>query len=239
MSARHGESGTLTTGLSSRAAACITDAAEQPAGRHEETVGRRPGSEQSVGSRHFEGGLLMQALVYQGPGKKAFVEHAKPTLAKATDAIVKITRTTICGTDLHILKGDVATCTDGRILGHEGVGVGDVAHAAQPRRGAGPRRAGAGPWATRASPVAAHPDRGSPPASFGQEPVRRHGDPELERVDAPIGRRSRRPDRRPARWRKRSAARPPGGRSRQARAEPSAVARACWPAGADADAARG
>ncbi len=65
----------------------------------------------------------MQALVYQGPGKKSFVEHAKPTIEKATDAIVKITKTTICGTDLHILKGDVATCTNGRILGHEGVGI--------------------------------------------------------------------------------------------------------------------
>lgn len=65
----------------------------------------------------------MKALVYQGPGKKSFVEHAKPTLEKATDAIVKVTKTTICGTDLHILKGDVATCTTGRILGHEGVGI--------------------------------------------------------------------------------------------------------------------
>lgn len=68
----------------------------------------------------------MQALVYQGPGKKNFVEHAKPTIDKATDAIVKMTKTTICGTDLHILKGDVATCTSGRILGHEGVGIVDA-----------------------------------------------------------------------------------------------------------------
>lgn len=65
----------------------------------------------------------MQALIYQGPGKKEFLEHAKPKIEKATDAVVKITKTTICGTDLHILKGDVATCTSGRILGHEGVGV--------------------------------------------------------------------------------------------------------------------
>jgi len=65
----------------------------------------------------------MRALVYQGPGKKALVEHAKPAIQNATDAIVKITKTTICGTDLHILKGDVATCTAGRILGHEGVGI--------------------------------------------------------------------------------------------------------------------
>jgi len=65
----------------------------------------------------------MKALVYQGPGKKALEERPKPTIADPTDAIVRITKTTICGTDLHILKGDVATCTPGRILGHEGVGV--------------------------------------------------------------------------------------------------------------------
>lgn len=67
----------------------------------------------------------MKALVYQGPGKKAVEERAKPELQASGDAIVKITKTTICGTDLHILKGDVATCTPGRILGHEGVGVVD------------------------------------------------------------------------------------------------------------------
>ena len=65
----------------------------------------------------------MKALVYQGPGKKAFEDHAKPTIIEATDAIVRITRTTICGTDLHILKGDLPSCKPGRILGHEGVGV--------------------------------------------------------------------------------------------------------------------
>ncbi len=65
----------------------------------------------------------MKALVYQGPGKKALEERPKPNIADPTDAIVRITKTTICGTDLHILKGDVATCTPGRILGHEGVGV--------------------------------------------------------------------------------------------------------------------
>ncbi|MEO5867806.1 MAG: zinc-dependent alcohol dehydrogenase family protein [Sphingomonas sp.] len=67
----------------------------------------------------------MKALVYHGPGEKAFEEHAKPELRDPTDAIIRITRTTICGTDLHILKGDVATCAPGRILGHEGVGVVD------------------------------------------------------------------------------------------------------------------
>jgi alcohol dehydrogenase len=65
----------------------------------------------------------MKALAYLGPGKKALEERPKPTIAAATDAIVRVTRTTICGTDLHILKGDVPSCTSGRILGHEGVGV--------------------------------------------------------------------------------------------------------------------
>jgi alcohol dehydrogenase len=67
--------------------------------------------------------VTMKALVYRGPGKKALEDHAKPELVAPTDVIVKITRTTICGTDLHILKGDVPTCQPGRVLGHEGVGV--------------------------------------------------------------------------------------------------------------------
>ena len=65
----------------------------------------------------------MKALVYLGPGKKALEDRPKPTLMAPTDAIVKITKTTLCGTDLHILKGDVSSCTPGRILGHEGVGI--------------------------------------------------------------------------------------------------------------------
>src|SRR5580693_7930154 len=65
----------------------------------------------------------MKALVYQATAKKALEERPKPTITAPTDAIVRITRTTICGTDLHILKGDVPTCEPGRILGHEGVGV--------------------------------------------------------------------------------------------------------------------
>jgi alcohol dehydrogenase len=68
---------------------------------------------------------VMKALVYQGPGKKALEERPMPAISAPTDAIVKITKTTICGTDLHILKGDVPTCKPGRILGHEGVGVVD------------------------------------------------------------------------------------------------------------------
>jgi len=67
----------------------------------------------------------MKALVYLAVGKKALDERPKPEIAAPTDAIVKITRTTICGTDLHILKGDVPTCQPGRILGHEGVGIVD------------------------------------------------------------------------------------------------------------------
>jgi alcohol dehydrogenase len=66
---------------------------------------------------------MMKALVYQGPGKKALEDRPKPDIAAPTDAIVKITKTTICGTDLHILKGDVPTCQPGRILGHEGIGI--------------------------------------------------------------------------------------------------------------------
>jgi alcohol dehydrogenase len=65
----------------------------------------------------------MKALVYHGPGKKAWEEKPKPVIKEATDAIVRILKTTICGTDLHIMKGDVPTVTDGRIIGHEGVGI--------------------------------------------------------------------------------------------------------------------
>ncbi len=65
----------------------------------------------------------MKALVYHGPDNKAWEEKPKPHISQPTDAVVKIYKTTICGTDLHIMKGDVPTVTDGRILGHEGVGV--------------------------------------------------------------------------------------------------------------------
>ena len=67
----------------------------------------------------------MQALVYDGPGRKSLQDRPKPTVGKPGDAIVKVTRTTICGTDLHILKGDVPTCKPGTTLGHEGVGIVD------------------------------------------------------------------------------------------------------------------
>jgi alcohol dehydrogenase len=65
----------------------------------------------------------MKAFVYLGPGKKALEDRPKPNITAPTDAIVRVTKTTICGTDLHILKGDVPTCQPGRILGHEGVGI--------------------------------------------------------------------------------------------------------------------
>lgn len=65
----------------------------------------------------------MKALVYHGPGKLALEEKPKPVLKSTTDAIVKILKTTICGTDLHIKKGDLPEVIDGRILGHEGIGV--------------------------------------------------------------------------------------------------------------------
>jgi len=65
----------------------------------------------------------MKALVYHGPGQRSYEEKPMPIIKETTDAIVRITKTTICGTDLHILKGDVPTVTDGRILGHEGVGI--------------------------------------------------------------------------------------------------------------------
>ncbi len=67
----------------------------------------------------------MKALVYRGPGVKAVEDRPKPRIEDPGDAVVRVVKTTICGTDLHILKGDVATCEPGRILGHEGVGIVD------------------------------------------------------------------------------------------------------------------
>lgn len=65
----------------------------------------------------------MKAMVYHGPGVKSWDEVPNPTLLADTDAIVRVDTTTICGTDLHILKGDVPTMTPGRIIGHEAVGT--------------------------------------------------------------------------------------------------------------------
>jgi alcohol dehydrogenase len=65
----------------------------------------------------------VKALVYHGPGQKTWEEVPNPKIIDPTDVIVQVEATTICGTDLHILKGDVPAVTDGRILGHEGVGT--------------------------------------------------------------------------------------------------------------------
>ena len=65
----------------------------------------------------------MKAVVFHGPGEKAWEEVPEPKIVEPGDAIVRVDTTTICGTDLHILKGDVPAVTDGRILGHEGVGT--------------------------------------------------------------------------------------------------------------------
>lgn len=70
---------------------------------------------------------MMNALVYHlhsdGSTRYAWEQKRRPTIQDAEDAIVRITTSTICGTDLHILKGDVPSVSDGRVLGHEGVGV--------------------------------------------------------------------------------------------------------------------
>ncbi len=65
----------------------------------------------------------MKALVYRGVGDIALEERPDPELQAPGDAVVRLVRTTLCGTDLHIIKGDVPACKPGRILGHEGVGV--------------------------------------------------------------------------------------------------------------------
>jgi len=71
----------------------------------------------------------MKALVYHGPGKMQLEDVPKPALREATDAVVRVTKTTICGTDLHILKGDLPAVAAGRVLGHEGIGIIDEAGA--------------------------------------------------------------------------------------------------------------
>ena len=69
---------------------------------------------------------MMKALVYGGPGQRAWQAKPKPLVRDPGDAVVRITTSTICGTDLHIMKGDVPTVTAGRTLGHEGVGIIDA-----------------------------------------------------------------------------------------------------------------
>ena len=65
----------------------------------------------------------MKALGHHGPGSNAWEDVPDPVLQQDTDVIVQVDATTICGTDLHILKGDLPTVTDGRIIGHEAVGT--------------------------------------------------------------------------------------------------------------------
>ncbi len=65
----------------------------------------------------------MKALVYQGPGQKALQDCPQPRIIEATDVIVKMRKTSICSTDVFILKGDITTCMPGRIVGHEGIGT--------------------------------------------------------------------------------------------------------------------
>jgi alcohol dehydrogenase len=66
---------------------------------------------------------IMKALIYHGPTQRAWEDKPKPSIKDTTDAIIRITTSTICGTDLHIMKGDVPSVINGRILGHEGVGI--------------------------------------------------------------------------------------------------------------------
>ncbi len=80
------------------------------------------------GSSHR--GTTMKAFVYGGPGKQSLEDRPKPSILAPGDAVIQMVKTTICGTDLHILKGDVPSCTPGRILGHEGIGIVDSIGAA-------------------------------------------------------------------------------------------------------------
>ncbi len=78
----------------------------------------------------------MRALVYHGPGRRAWEEVPDPEITDDGDVIVRVDATTICGTDLHILNGDVPGVRPGRVLGHEAVGTivetGDGVHTLAP-----------------------------------------------------------------------------------------------------------
>ena len=78
---------------------------------------------EEVGAAPSDSRTTMKALVYHGPGRRAWEDKPVPRILEAGDAILRMTTSTICGTDLHILKGDLPSVTDGRILGHEGIGV--------------------------------------------------------------------------------------------------------------------
>ena len=80
------------------------------------------GNNHIVSATH-SGGIAMKALVYQGPGRKSWEDVPDATVREDTDAVVRVDTVTICGTDLHILKGDTPEVTEGRVLGHEAVGT--------------------------------------------------------------------------------------------------------------------
>jgi len=81
----------------------------------------------------------MKAAVYHGPGRPSWQDVPDPTIVAATDAVVRVDAVTICGTDLHILKGDVPTVDEGRILGHEAVGTIEAVGSSVSRRQVGDR----------------------------------------------------------------------------------------------------
>lgn len=86
-------------------------------------VSRNIGAQQQPFAIRRTSYSTMKALVYKSIGSVVLEDRPRPTLISPTDAIVKLTRTTLCGTDLHIRLGDLETATPGRILGHEGTGV--------------------------------------------------------------------------------------------------------------------
>lgn len=65
----------------------------------------------------------MKALIYAGPGKTAIVDKPIPQIENSNQAVLRMVRTTICGTDIHIVRGEVPTAEIGRTLGHEGIGI--------------------------------------------------------------------------------------------------------------------
>ena len=65
----------------------------------------------------------MKALIYEGPGRRSWATKPDPAIEQPTDIVVRIDSSTICGTDLHILKGDVPEVQPGTVLGHEAVGT--------------------------------------------------------------------------------------------------------------------
>lgn len=83
--------------------------------------------------------IILKALVFDGPGQRSWKDVPDPVIQQPTDAIVRVDAVTICGTDLHILKGDVPDVRPGRILGHEAVGTVTVVGSAVTRLAVGDR----------------------------------------------------------------------------------------------------